>query len=105
LSFKPAGNPLSRNPRLPEAMARLKGWARTALRLGDDVVISVNELACSQPDCPPRETVMLVLHLDAPALRLAIHKAIVDIGEDDVIAACRDEADVLLPKGRTGPGG
>lgn len=40
-----------------------------------------------QPDCPPRETVILVLRSDAPALRISIHKAIVDISQEDVIVA------------------
>lgn len=96
------GNPLSRNPRLPEATALLKGWTRRALNLGDDAVVCVNELTCSQPDCPPRSTVVLVLRANTPALRLSIHKALVDIGEEDVIAARLDGADLLLPRGRTG---
>lgn len=100
LHFNPAGrNPLSRNPRLPEATALLKDWTRTALELGDDAVISINELACSQPDCPPRETVLLVLRMDAPALRLSIHKAIIDVTAEDVTTASLNGADILLPKG------
>lgn len=95
-------NPLARNPRLPEATTAIKGWARTALDLGDDAVISINELSCTQPDCPPRETVVLVLRSGAPAIRISIHKAIMDISEQDVIDARLNGADTLRPKGRPG---
>lgn len=104
LNFDPLGrNPLARNPRLPEATAAIKEWARTALGLDEDAVVSINELSCSQPDCPPRETVLLVLRSGAPAIRISIHKAIVDIGEPDVLDACLGSADVLEARATPGP--
>ncbi|WP_156953424.1 hypothetical protein [Afifella pfennigii] len=92
-------NPLGRNPRIPAATAAIKDWTRTALRLEDEAVISVNELSCSKPDCPPRETVVLILRSGAPATRISIHKAIVDICERDVIDASLNRADTLHAKG------
>lgn len=92
-------NPLRRNPRMPAAAAAIKAWTRTALDIGDDVVISVNELACPLPDCPPRETVVLVLRTGAPAMRLSIHKAILEVVKQDVIEACAGGADLLYAKG------
>lgn len=94
----PGRNPLARGPRLPEATAAVRRWTRGALGLDEDAVVSVNELACARPDCPPRETVLLVLRSGAPAIRVAIHKAIVDIGEEDVVGACLGGVDTLQAK-------
>lgn len=96
-------NPLGRNPRIPAATASIKNWARATLSLEDETVISVNELSCAEPGCPPRETIVLILRKGAPARRLSIHKAILDICEQDVIDA---NVDILHAKSpaRTTPG-
>lgn len=91
-------NPLARNPRIPAATAAIKNWTRTALGIGDETAISVNELACSEPDCPPQETVVLILRSGSPAMRLSIHKAIIDICERDVADACKQGVEPLEPK-------
>lgn len=95
-------NPLARSPRIPAATAAIKQWARSALGIDDETVISINELACSEPGCPPRETVLLVLEAAAPAMRLSIHKAILDIAEQDVIDACLHGGDIILAKSAKG---
>lgn len=94
-------NSLKRNARTPAAIASIKTWTRAALGLGDDTIISVNELACSRPGCSPRETVILVLH-HGTATRLSIHKAIDDIHERDVIETCRSGGDLLHATGGAG---
>lgn len=96
-------NPLGRNPRIPAASAAIKNWARSALQLEDDAVICVNELSCSKPGCPPRETVVLILRSGDPATRLSIHKAIIDICERDVIEASIGSADILPAKRQSDP--
>lgn len=45
----------------PEDSARVKGWVREALALGDDDTVTVNEIACTDPACPGLETVILVM--------------------------------------------
>lgn len=96
--MKPSLNPLARNPRIPAATAAIKNWTRTALGIGGETAISINELACSEPDCPPQETVVLILKSGAPAMRLSIHKAIVDICEQDIVDVCKQGAETLVPK-------
>ncbi|MEO4043472.1 hypothetical protein AAFN47_17905 [Hoeflea sp. CAU 1731] len=76
---------------VPEHAAKIKSWVRQALRLDKDTVISVNDLACNQPDCPPRVTVVLVLQKDAPARKFEIHKALLETNEQDVLSAITDE--------------
>jgi hypothetical protein len=44
----------------PGALARIRGWVRAAWNLGEDASVMVSELRCSEPGCPPVETVVLV---------------------------------------------
>lgn len=50
----------------PESVARVKAWTREALGLDDDAVLTVNEIACTDPACPGLETVILVMRPGAP---------------------------------------
>ncbi len=71
-----------------EALSRIKAWTRAALTDGAPT-ISVTELACAEPGCPPRETVILVLWDDAAAWKLRVHKSMPDVTCDDVLGALR----------------
>lgn len=53
--------------------ARLKGELRLGLGLGEDDVLAVNEIACGEPGCADRETIVLVMRVGEPtrALRIA----------------------------------
>lgn len=65
-------NPLARRQPAVVASARaIKAWTRELLALGDDVVVSVNELSCALPDCPPAETAGLIFLLVLGLQRLA----------------------------------
>jgi hypothetical protein len=41
---------------LAAAQARVQGWVRKRFSLPDDAAISVSEVACNLPGCPPLET-------------------------------------------------
>jgi hypothetical protein len=71
-----------------EALSRIKVWTRAAITEGEPT-ISVTELACAEPGCPPRETVILVMWTDAAACKLRIHKSMADVSHDDVLDALR----------------
>ncbi|MBY5639349.1 hypothetical protein HFO39_32115 [Rhizobium leguminosarum] len=80
-------NPLARNgPSVINSARAIKTWARKLLSLPDDAVVSVSELACHVPGCPPKETVILVMH-DAETVQASIHKPMKDATEDDVAHA------------------
>lgn len=49
-----------------ETVDRIKGWVRAALGAGDDVVVTVSEIACTDPACPGQETVILVMRPGEP---------------------------------------
>jgi hypothetical protein len=77
------------NPR-PDATAtaRVKGWVAAALPPGDERTILVTELACTEPGCPPVETVIALL---GPGEReqWRLHKPVAAITEDDVRSTLR----------------
>ncbi|MXN52816.1 hypothetical protein GR158_17020 [Shinella sp. AETb1-6] len=81
-------NPLARRQPAVVASARaIKAWTREFLALGDDIVVSVNELSCALPDCPPKETVILVMFPGQPPIQASIHKVMPDVTHDDIAAA------------------
>ena len=68
-------------------IARIRNWTCEALALNEATLISVNELACREPGCPPRETVILVMPEGAAPIRARIHKAMSEVTADDVRTA------------------
>jgi hypothetical protein len=81
--IKPRGG-----PGYGEALSRIRVWTKAAIPDGEPT-ISVTELACAEPGCPPRETVILVMWADSAAWKLRIHKSMTDVTNDDVLHAIR----------------
>lgn len=85
-------NPLARNaPSIITRARAIKSWARTLLTLPEEAVVSVSELACHVPGCPPREIVILVMQ-NGETVQVSIHKRMEDVTEDDLIQAFAPEA-------------
>jgi hypothetical protein len=61
----------------------IKEWARDLLRLSEDATLMVTELHCSEPGCPPLETVIAVLST-GETTQLKIHKPIEDVTRADI---------------------
>jgi hypothetical protein len=72
------------NPR-PDgtATARVKAWVTATLEPDDNRTILVTELACTEPGCPPVETVIALLQ-EGDRERWKLHKPAAAITEDDV---------------------
>jgi hypothetical protein len=89
-----AANPLARRTTTGVAarIAALKAEIMRDLGLGDDVVVSVSELACRDPGCPDLETVVALLRTGEPPRVLRIHKALSDVRSHDVVEAFRASA-------------
>ena len=80
-------NPLQRRtPGLVEQARAIKQWTRACLGFAEETVVSVNELACHLPGCPPKETVILVMNAER-TLQASIHKALTEVAEADIVAA------------------
>lgn len=73
----------------PAALQQTKDWVYDLLTLDPDIDISVGQLQCKEPDCPPIETVITVL--SQPAQQYKIHKALDDIERDDLIRLFQTE--------------
>lgn len=81
-------NPLARGMPGPVNKARqIKDWTREILALPDEAVVSVNELACSLPDCPPKETVILVMVPSVPTRHASLHMPLRDVRREDLTVA------------------
>jgi hypothetical protein len=62
-------------------------WTRELLQIGTDVVVSVNEMACSLPGCPPKETVVLVMMPQEPPRQISLHMPLRNVTRQDLADA------------------
>lgn len=69
----------------PAALARVKALFVATFALGDDTLLSVSELRCHEPDCPPIETVVTARGADGTVRDWRVHKPIAEIDEADVL--------------------
>jgi nitrate reductase delta subunit len=49
---------VKKNPERLQAVDRVIGWTRERFALPKDLAVSVSEIACPLPGCPPLETVV-----------------------------------------------
>lgn len=67
----------------PAQVQQLKAWVYEVLQLDPEVVMSVSQLQCREPGCPPIETVIMVL--TEPIQQLKIHKPVSEIERADLV--------------------
>lgn len=72
--------------------ARLKGEIGSALGLGPDDALSVNEIACADPGCPDMETIVLVMRTGRPTRALRIRKTMDSVDAADIALVVEEEA-------------
>lgn len=81
-------NPLARSGSAIVSQARLlKQWSRDLLHLHPEDIVTVSELSCVLPDCPPRETVIVILSASGTSRQFSIHKALLAVDHDDIVRA------------------
>lgn len=66
---------------------KVKAWARDALGLADDTVVMVSEVACTEPGCPPLETVVSVFPDGDESFLFKVRKPVAEVEEMDLLAA------------------
>jgi hypothetical protein len=76
----------------PQALARVRGWARELWRLGEEDSVVVSELRCSEPGCPPLETVVLIAAEGRPTFQHKLHLGASDIRREDLQALYAKES-------------
>lgn len=66
----------------PQQLQQIKAWAYDILALSTDIPISISQLQCHEPGCPPIETVIAVM--GQPPQTFKIHAAASDLNYDTV---------------------
>lgn len=67
----------------PAKVQQLKTWIDELLKLDREITVSISQLQCKEPGCPPIETVITIL--TQPVQQFKIHKAIAEIERSDLI--------------------
>ncbi len=67
----------------PEAKARVKELFREVFEVDEGASLMVTELRCTEPGCPPVETVIAILGEDCNQ-QYKIHKRASEVSEEDV---------------------
>ena len=66
----------------PAKVKQVKTWITEILNLDEQVTISLNQLTCHEPGCPPIETAIVIV--EKPPKQYKIHKSISDIQQSDI---------------------
>ena len=77
-------NMFNKKKRNPENVRNLKKIISKQLKLSETTILSIAELSCHEPDCPPTETVITANAIDGKSKTWKIAKPIDDINDFDV---------------------
>jgi hypothetical protein len=72
------------DPKRSAAIRQLKQLAGQLFDATDEDAVVVNELQCTEPGCPPIETIVALLRAGAEPRQVKIHKPAVDVTEQDL---------------------
>ena len=68
----------------PEIVRNLKNKITDKLKLPESTMLSIAELNCHEPNCPPKETVITTRAMNESVESWRIAKSITDINLDDL---------------------
>jgi hypothetical protein len=71
-------------PERRQALERVTAWTRERFGLARDAVISVAELACALPGCPPVETAVMFWTADGGHYHFKVFKRLEEVVEGDL---------------------
>jgi len=66
----------------PAKVKQIKTWLTETLSLDEKVTISLNQLTCHEPGCPPIETAIVIM--EKAQKQYKIHKSIAEIERMDI---------------------
>ena len=66
----------------PAKVKQVKTWIAEIFNLDEQVTVSLNQLTCHEPGCPPIETAIVVM--EKPPKQYKIHKSIAEIQQSDI---------------------
>ncbi len=76
---------------------RLSAWTRARFALAPGTVVSVAELACTLPGCPPVETAVMFWTADGGHYHFKVFKRVEEVVEDDLPPAWYRDALAVVP--------
>jgi hypothetical protein len=68
----------------PAITGQVKEWVRQSFHLPPEATVMVTELRCSEPGCPPLETVIAILEGPGHRRQAKVHCPVAEITEQDV---------------------
>lgn len=74
---------VKRNPDRLQTLERVAAWTRARFELPNEAVVSVSEIACSVPGCPPLETVV-IFWIAERRYQFKVFKPMAEIVGDDL---------------------
>lgn len=75
----------------PSRAGRVKTWVTECLGLTEADLVTVAELACHEPGCPPVESVVAVHTADGARRNWRVHRALAEIDQTDIPKALPQE--------------
>jgi nitrate reductase delta subunit len=72
-----------KSPERLEVIERVTEWTRERFKLPKETVISVSEIACPLPGCPPLETVVLFWIAERPQ-QFKLFKPVAEVVQEDL---------------------
>ncbi|MBE9069327.1 hypothetical protein IQ260_22035 [Leptolyngbya cf. ectocarpi LEGE 11479] len=73
----------------PAQLQQIKSWVYQTLALEETIPVSISQLTCTEPGCPPLETVISVM--TQPPKTYKLHQPAAEISQADVVQALRAE--------------
>ena len=73
------------------ATQNLKNLIIEKFKLNEDATVSIAELSCHEPNCPPKETIITIHKAKGTTSNLRIHKPLDQIKREDVETLKREE--------------
>ncbi|MEO0397318.1 MAG: hypothetical protein AAF243_15215 [Cyanobacteria bacterium P01_A01_bin.137] len=73
----------------PVQLQQLKVWVYETLSLDESVTVSISQLTCTEPGCPPLETVIAVM--TQPPKTYKIHQPAVEITQDNLVQTLKEK--------------
>ncbi len=80
-------NLFTRRAAAPGRAGEVKAWVTEHLGLAEADLVTVAELACHEPGCPPIETVVTVHRSSGERLSWHVHKPVADVQKIDIATA------------------
>ena len=84
--------PFTKSPERLRAAERVKQWTRARFGLPQDATVSVSQIACAVPGCPPVETAIMFWSAEQKRHHFKVFKPLQEVVEEDLPPGWYQEA-------------